>query len=407
MPEATSNSSVRQAVVRVMARYFLRHLEAELQKPDEVLCQFCPGEPVRAMTQEWIRQVRHEFIPSDGDALPAHNLFKSWREKGIAAGYPMPGYEETSYVQYNPVFLIRLRDLRDGTLESRQALSDYLKAGFPKFDFARQGYSTAFFLESESYMRELLRAVVCTDLPEHATIGDALVLEQSLAYQRNLFLYFQSVLETALADRERLLHEILPEKVAGELQRNGFVEPVHFPDAAVLFTDFESFSRHTAQLTPEEVIRRLNAYFTEFDRIGAVYGLEKIKTIGDSYMAVAGVPEIHADPARAVCDAALEMLEASRQLSDPTGGDGWKIRIGIHTGPLVAGVIGKRKFSYDVWGATVNFASRMESSGEPGRINVSREVHLRLKNHYLWEPRGAQPVKGLGTAEMYFLLGKR
>jgi class 3 adenylate cyclase len=154
---------------------------------------------------------------------------------------------------------------------------------------------------------------------------------------------------------------------------------------------------------PAEIIARLDAYFSEFDAIMTAHGLEKIKTIGDSYMAVAGVPKPHPDPVRAACDAALDMLAAAERVSGPGG---WKIRIGIHVGPLVAGVIGKQKFSYDVWGSTVNFASRMESSGAPGRINVSAAFHQRAPQDYLWEPRGPQPVKGLGTAEMYFLLGK-
>ena len=124
-------------------------------------------------------------------------------------------------------------------------------------------------------------------------------------------------------------------------------------------------------------------------------------------MAVAGVPEPHMNPVRAACDAALEFVAASERISALAGPEGWNIRIGIHAGPLVAGVIGQQKFSYDVWGATVNFASRMESSGAPGRINVSADIHRRAEPHYRWEPRGPQPVKHLGQAEMFFLLGKK
>ena len=209
-----------------------------------------------------------------------------------------------------------------------------------------------------------------------------------------------------LADNVRLLNNILPQQVATELKRNGHVKPVYFKDAAVIFTDFEGFSLSAEHLPPAEVIRRLDAYFSEFDRISAAHGLKKIKTIGDSYMTVAGVPEFHDDPVRAACDTALEICETSELISEMVGPDAWHIRIGIHAGPLVAGVIGKQKFSYDVWGATVNFASRMESSGAPGRINVSAEVHSRVEPDYRWEARGPQPVKHLGTAEMFFLLGK-
>ena len=134
--------------------------------------------------------------------------------------------------------------------------------------------------------------------------------------------------------------------------------------------------------------------------------MEKIKTIGDSYMAVAGVPESHTDPVRAVCDAALEIRKSSNRISGLIGPEGWNIRIGLHIGPLIAGVIGRQKFSYDVWGATVNLASRMESGGEPGRINASAEIYARAEPFYRWEPRGPQPIKRLGLAEMYFLRGK-
>jgi len=282
-----------------------------------------------------------------------------------------------------------------------------MRATFDSFDYEKQGFTVAFFLDSESVMRELLLKAVRENLPACRPTADEIVLNQSRAHQTAMYQYFEGVLKTALADNVRLLQSILPQKIATELKRKGFVRPVHFESAAVLFTDFESFSQLTAHLAPEEVVSRLDAYFTEFDRISAEYGLEKIKTIGDSYMAVAGVPESLDDPVRAACDAALQILEATPRISGLAGPDEWRIRIGIHAGPLVAGVIGKQKFSYDVWGATVNFASRMESSGEPGRINVSAEVHSFVEPHYLWEPRGLHPVKRLGIAEMFFLLGKR
>jgi class 3 adenylate cyclase len=230
-----------------------------------------------------------------------------------------------------------------------------------------------------------------------------LVLLQSRAYQRDMYEYFEGVLDATLAENVRLLHGILPEEVATELKRNGHVVPNSVPDAAVIFTDFEHFSTSAERLSPAEIVQRLDIYFSEFDTIMTTHGLEKIKTIGDSYMAVAGVPQPHPEPVRAACDAALEILAASERISGPGG---WRIRIGMHVGPLVAGVIGKQKFSYDVWGSTVNFASRMESSGAPGYINVSAAFYERAPKSYRWEVRGTQPVKGLGAAAMFFLLGR-
>lgn len=398
----TQSPATRHAVARLLAGFFLVHLQAEVTKPDEVLLEVHKDKPVRQMTNDLIGRVRSEFAIGADDPLPAYNLFQRWcRINGKW------DYEDSAFIAYNNVFLSRLLDLRDGTTESRQRLFASMAGGFNSFDYEKLGFSVSFFLDSESIMRELLRLAVREQLPDLGEAGDALVLNQSRAYQTGMSEYFEGVLKTTLADNVRLLHGILPQQVASELKRNGFVEPVLFQDAAVLFTDFERFSQFTAHLAPSEVLRRLDIYFSEFDRISAVHGLEKIKTIGDSYMAVAGVPKPHGDPVRAACDAALEIGEASNRISDLTGPDGWKIRIGIHVGPLMAGVIGKQKFSYDVWGATVNFASRMESSGEPGRINVSADIHSRAGPYYHWEARGPQPVKRLGMAEMFFLLGKK
>jgi len=403
MSEAkTPDASARKAVSRLVAKYFLLHLSIEVTKPDEVLLEDYKDLPVRQITQGLIDRVRSEFDIPENEKLPKENLFKRWCEIN-----GMFGYDDSAFVGYNQFFFPRVLDLRDGTPESQALLYEAMRGTFERFDYESQGFTVSFFLNSESTMRELLREVVRRNLPEHAESGDFLILSQSGAFQTAMYEYFEGVLKTALAENVRLLNGILPQQVATELMTNGFVEPVHFKDAAVIFTDFEGFSQMTEHLAPAEVIRRLDAYFSEFDRISALHGLEKIKTIGDSYMAVAGVPEVHKDPVRAACDAALEIRETSEQISTQAGTDGWNIRIGIHAGPLVAGVIGRQKFSYDVWGATVNFASRMESSGAPGRINVSSEVHARMEPYYRWEARGALPVKNLGMAEMFFLLGKK
>jgi len=400
--ENTTSTEVRHLVSRLVASHFLLHLETELKKPDAVVFEDYPDLPIREITRGWIELLRREFSIGKEEQLPPHNIFKSWCEMNGKFAY-----EEAGLFGYNEIFLDRLLDLRDGTPESQTHFFSVTRNRFDQFDYEKQGYTVSFFLNSESNMRELLREAVRKNLPEISEEGDKVVLAQSAAFQTAMYEYFEGVLKTALAENVRLLNGILPQQVATELKKNGFVVPVHFKDAVVIFTDFEGFSQSTEHLAPAEVISRLDAYFTEFDRITAVHGLEKIKTIGDSYMAVAGVPEFHNSPVRAACNAALEIREASERISASLEGSGWNIRIGIHAGPLVAGVIGRQKFSYDVWGATVNFASRMESSGAPGRINVSADVHARVEPYYLWEARGPQPVKHLGTAEMFFLLGKK
>lgn len=398
----TTSKEVRHAVSRLIATYFLLHLEAEVGKSDEILLEDYPDLPIREMTRVLINLVRREFDIAREEALPSENLFKRWCDLNGKFSY-----EDSALPGYNQIFFPRLLDLRDGSKESQDVLFNAMRNAFDRFDYEKQGFTVSFFLNSESTMRELMREKVRENLSGLGEAADRLVLSQSGAFQTAMYEYFEGALKTALAENVRLLNGILPHQVATELKKNGFVVPVHFKDAAVIFTDFEGFSQSTEHLAPAEVIRRLDTYFTEFDRVSAAHGLEKIKTIGDSYMAVAGVPEFHNDPVRAACDAALEIRAASERISASFESNGWNIRIGINAGPLVAGVIGRQKFSYDVWGSTVNFASRMESSGAPGRINVSAEVHSRVEPDYLWEPRGPQPVKNLGMAEMFFLLGKK
>jgi class 3 adenylate cyclase len=389
---------VRWAVARLFARHFLTHLKAELRKPDTVEQWDYDELPAREATEAICAQVRDEFSIADDEPLPEQNLIKIWI--GLEVGHD---YESLSFVGYSHVFLRRLLDLRDGTPESLGRLLGTMRGGLGKIDYEGRHLPVSLVLHLENLMRELMRRIAHESLPQFQPEADNLVVLQSLVYQRDMYEYFEGVIGATLAENVRLLHGILPEEIATELKRHGSVAPHYVPDAAVLFTDFEHFSAAAERLTPAEIVERLDTYFSAFDLIMTRYGLEKIKTIGDSYMAVAGVPKPHPDPVCAACDAALDILAAAERIC---GTHGWKIRIGLHVGPLVAGVIGKQKFSYDVWGATVNFASRMESSGAPGRINASAAFHGRASRQYRWEARGAQPVKGLGTAEMYFLLAK-
>jgi class 3 adenylate cyclase len=397
-----SSQEVRNAVSRLMATYFLLHLEVEVKKSDEILLEDYPDMPIREMTNTLIKLTRQEFNISPAEPLPADNMFRRWTELNGKFEY-----DDSAFPGYNQIYFPRLLDLRDGTKESQELLYSAMRNTFHRFNYEQRGWPVSFFLNSESTMRELMRERVRRNLTEIEEDADSLVLAQSGTYQTEMYEFFEGVLKSALSENVRLLNSILPHQIATELKTKGSVMPVPFKDAAVIFTDFEGFSQATEHREPAEVIRQLDTYFTAFDKVSAKYGLEKIKTIGDSYMAVAGVPQAHKDPVRAACDAALDIKAVAQKISSHAIADGWNIRIGVHAGPLVAGVIGKQKFSYDVWGATVNFASRMESSGAPGQINVSADVHARVEPYYRWEARGPQPVKNLGKAEMYFLLGHR
>lgn len=207
-----------------------------------------------------------------------------------------------------------------------------------------------------------------------------------------------------------LLLNILPEVVANELKATGKVKPKEYRHATMLFTDFKGFTRLATSMSPEELIRELNRCFEAFDDICAAYNLEKIKTIGDAYMAVAGVPQSNTKHAVNTVGAALEMqafMQRWKKEKIAQGKPYWELRIGIHSGPVIAGVIGKHKFVYDIWGDAVNIASRMESSGEAWEVNISEGTYLLVKDHFECEHRGKIPIKHKGPVDMYFVKKKR
>ncbi|HEY0828125.1 MAG TPA: adenylate/guanylate cyclase domain-containing protein [Bacilli bacterium] len=202
---------------------------------------------------------------------------------------------------------------------------------------------------------------------------------------------------------ERLLLNILPDSIAQRLKDGEKLIADSFQEVTVLFADIVGFTQLSAKLTPTELIQFLNGVFLCFDELAARHQLEKIKTIGDAYMVVSGIPQKVDDPNRRMVDMALDMVRAFKLISERIPND-VGIRIGIHCGSAVAGVIGSSKFSYDIWGDTVNLASRMESHSEDGRIHVTEAVYLALKDRYLFEGRGPIEIKGKGKMMTYFLL---
>ena len=205
---------------------------------------------------------------------------------------------------------------------------------------------------------------------------------------------------------DSLLLNILPEAVARELQQNDRVRPRDYESASVLFTDFVGFTRIAERMTPQALVEELDTCFRRFDEIARKHHLEKIKTIGDAYMAVGGVPEANRTHAIDCVFAALEIqafMAAMREERMACGEPYWQLRLGIHTGRLVAGVIGQQKFAYDVWGDTVNTASRLESAGEANRVNISRATYEQVKDFFVCEYRGAIAAKNKGEVEMYFV----
>jgi len=220
-----------------------------------------------------------------------------------------------------------------------------------------------------------------------------------------LIVYLLQELEAAQNLADRLLHNVLPKSIAARLKKNPGTIADAFEHASALFADIVGFTPLSNQLTPTGMIELLNEIYSHFDTLVEKYGVEKIRTIGDNYMVASGVPVPRSDHAQALAHLALDMLAYCGQLDKE--GRPLQFRIGINSGPLIAGIIGNKKFQYDIYGDTVNTASRMESHGEAGKIQVSQATYELLKDKFIMEKRGTIDVKGKGQMTTWFLVGQR
>ena len=214
------------------------------------------------------------------------------------------------------------------------------------------------------------------------------------------------IIENEKERSEKLLLNILPLETAEELKEKGSATPKQYDMVSVLFTDFKGFTNIAEKLTPQELVAELNRCFFEFDKIIDKHGLEKIKTIGDAYMCAGGIPVANTSNPVEIVRAGLEIKEFMENLKksrEANGQDYWELRIGIHTGPVVAGVVGKNKFAYDIWGDAVNTASRMESSGIPGKVNISGTTYELVKDQFECLHRGKVQAKNKGEIDMYIV----
>lgn len=212
--------------------------------------------------------------------------------------------------------------------------------------------------------------------------------------------------ESEKASSETVLFNVLPEHVVEQLKDKGRVTAQSHDEATVLFADLVGFTQLSSRLSPMELITMLNDVFSAFDDLAVKYNLEKIKTIGDAYMVVGGIPDYHERHAASIADMALDMLDEIKR-HHPPGGQPLELRVGINTGPVMTGVVGMKKYFFDLWGDTVNVASRMESQGLPGFIQVTGATYRQLQDAYEFASRGVIHVKGKGEFATYFLLGRK
>lgn len=218
-----------------------------------------------------------------------------------------------------------------------------------------------------------------------------------------LFWYYRTISKEKKRS-DNLLLNILPSKIAQELKQNGKVEAVKFEAVTVLFTDFVEFSKVAEHIDPEHLVKSIDYYFKKFDEIISKHSLEKIKTIGDSYMCVSGLPTPNINHAINAVKAAKEITDmVNNELPNVDELAKFEVRVGLHSGPVVAGIVGIKKWQYDVWGDTVNISSRMESNSEAGRINISETTYQEIKDEFPCEYRGEIEVKNRGVLKMYFV----
>jgi class 3 adenylate cyclase len=203
-------------------------------------------------------------------------------------------------------------------------------------------------------------------------------------------------------ESDALLLNILPSEVAEELKQKGSSEAKLYNHVSVLFTDFVNFTGLSEQMSPTELVQEIHKNFTAFDAIMEKHGIEKIKTIGDAYLAVCGLPNEVEDHAQRITKAALEIQEFMQSNQGK-----FQIRIGIHSGPVVAGIVGVKKYAYDIWGDTVNMASRMESNSEAGKINISKATYELISEEFVCAHRGKIVAKGKGEIDMWFVLSEK
>jgi adenylate cyclase len=240
-----------------------------------------------------------------------------------------------------------------------------------------------------------------------SVIGSTVMVMATIWYALREIDRAEKAMEAEYQRSESLLANILPASIASRLKdptRNIIADK--YDDASILFADIAGYTKRASDTTPTDLVRFLDTLYTDLDALVDKHGLEKIKTSGDSYMVVSGVPKPRADHVQAIACLALDIADAVSDLKDPQGRD-VPLRIGLASGPVVAGVVGARKFFYDVWGDAVNVASRMESTDVEGRIQVPETVYERLKNDYLLEARGVVDIKGKGPMNTWYLVGRR
>lgn len=383
------------------------------------------------------------------DALISEIKLESLLEKLITYAMENSGAQEGHFlINRNGEWIAEVSTLANHSLHThfpKANLNDYPEVSTGVVNFAKvskepilisDALSTKPYDSDEVVKRKNLRSILCIPFISQSKIAGMIYLthsQSSNAFQKghislmrlmagqiggiieNALLYEN--LENLVKERTKQLEEekqksdslllnILPKEVAAELMAKGQASARMYENVSVMFIDIKNFTTVAQSMSPDHLVQNLHLFFTKFDEVMEEFGLEKIKTIGDAYMAAGGIPTPSEDHAIRMILAGLKIIEAVKTYNQPRGNIDqapFEIRIGIHSGPVVAGVVGTKKFAYDIWGDTVNIASRMESNSEPGRINISEDHYKAIADQFECEYRGEIPVKNKGAMHMYFV----
>ncbi len=350
------------------------------------------------------------LISAGVDPTQLDNLVSNALDSALAVGRSAPLLEVQRDALYELALGAEQRGDDSGALryfKMSSALKDSLLTG----DKVKAVADVRFLYDTEKKEEQIAleREVQAKEIQKQKVIRNSFVLGFALMVAfAGVFFFQRNRISKERKRSEELLLNILPEEVAEELKAKGEADAKLIDSVTVLFTDFKGFTAMSEQLTPKELVRDIHECFSAFDRIMEKHGIEKIKTIGDAYMAAGGLPTPNTTHSLDVVKAALEIrdfIAHGKVRRVAAGQPHFEIRIGVHTGPVVAGIVGVKKFAYDIWGDTVNTASRMESSGEVGQVNISGITYALVKDEQalLFVPRGKVQAKGKGEMEMYFV----
>lgn len=402
---------VRYELSKLISQYFIFHLQEELKKPIQVVnYTTMEGVSFTKIIQDLIENLRKEF-PDLDESTPPFNLFKLWwsiTTKNTSIFPNAKSYEDSTFKSQNQLFFFKIMDIKLNSSLLRAKFSQEMETTLNFLRSKGRNIGFEIILYGETMMFTLLEMIARkSKLPSN--ICRKILYEQNAFIQSLSYGIIDKQIQSSHKRTDEILKAILPEAIAEEVKANGTVIPKSFSSVSVLFCDLAGFTEISVGLTPEQLLMELDNCFSHFDKITKMHEMEKIKTIGDSYMSVSGMNEsknsIHAINAILCGIRIQEFMRKYFKSQLKKNLPAWRVRIGIHSGPVVAGILGKQRFNYDIWGDTVNTAQRMESYSETNRINVSKQTFELTKDFFEFEIRKKIFVKGKGDMEMFFVKG--